>query len=83
MSILIELDFDEARKRKYEQGVIEHRADAGQPFDGDPICEGYDECLDLANYLDEIERRRPVPGIVRAMVKAIATWIQRQHEEAA
>lgn len=80
MSILIELDFDEARKRKYEQGVIEHRTDAGQPFDGDPITEGYDECLDLANYLDEIKRKRPVPGIVRAMVKAVATWLQRAHQ---
>lgn len=81
MSILIELDFDEARKRKYEQGVIEHRTDAGQPFDGDPITEGYDECLDLMNYLDEIERRRPVPGIVRSMVQGVANWLQRAASE--
>lgn len=78
MSILIELEFDEARRRKYEQGVIEHRTDSGQPFDGDPIVEAYDECLDLMNYLDEIQRRRPVPGIVRSMVKAVANWLQRQ-----
>jgi len=74
------LDFDEARRKKYARGVAEHRTDAALPFDGDPLAEAYDECLDLANYLDEIERRRPVPGIVRAMVKSVATWLQGQSE---
>jgi len=83
MSILIELDFDDARRKKYARGVAEHRTDASLPFDGDPLAEAYDECLDLANYLDEMERRGArIPGIVRSMVKAVAIWLQRQYEAA-
>jgi len=83
MSILIELDFDEARRKKYERGVAEHRTDASLPFDGDPLAEAYDECLDLANYLDEMERRGArIPGIVRSMVKAVANWLKSRYEAA-
>jgi len=83
MSILIELDFDEARRKKYERGVAEHRTNASLPFEGDPVEEAYDECLDLANYIDEIARKGIfVPGFIRLMIRAIAGWLKGQHQRA-
>lgn len=80
MSVLIDLDFDEARRLKYEQGVAEHRAEAEQPFEGDPLAEAFLETLDLANYLEEDERRgNPVPVSVSSMVRSLAGWIQAEH----
>lgn len=81
MSVLIEIDFDEARRKKYERGIAEHRANSSLPFDGDPVEEAYDECLDLANYVDEIERKGiHVPGFIRMMILAIAGWLKGQYQ---
>ncbi len=46
------MDYDEARRAKYEQGIAEHRPDGG-PFKGDIVTEMECEGLDVGNYADE------------------------------
>lgn len=69
------MPFEKARKIKGEIGAREHRG--GLPeFVGDPSVELYDEALDSANYVEEIERRRqrPAPPEVWRAIKQLAEY---------
>lgn len=82
MSALLNMPWPEAKAAKYEAGMKEHRD--GTPiseFVGDPAAEAHAECVDLDNYLDEMERRGVrVPATMRAAVRTIATFA-RSHAQ--
>lgn len=74
---LISLDFDVACKVKWDRGVIKHRRTSTEKFNGDLFEEAFMECLDLNNYLVDIERLRGVnTSIQRSMVRHMASWLQ-------
>jgi hypothetical protein len=66
----------EARRRKWLIG----RAKYGRRFQGDPVCEFYEECLDGANYCDEMERRgyRSI-WVGRLLMWLASIWIRWVH----
>lgn len=61
----VSMDFDARRRSKWARG----RAERGLPEDGsvflgDPCREGQDECVDLANYVDQAIRDGLIPETV-------------------
>lgn len=52
--------FHDRRRIKDRMGRLEHRGSVDAPFEGDPVVEARAECLDLANYFEEIWRRGEV-----------------------
>lgn len=55
------MDFDARRRRKWARGRAERGLSPDAPFDGNPCVEGQDECVDLANYVEQAIRDGRVP----------------------
>jgi hypothetical protein len=77
----ISMDFEDARRLKWQRGITEHRnGNASASFKGEPCRELHQEMLDAANYLEEIERTTGANlAIARAMVRFIARNVQAIH----
>lgn len=73
------LEFHFARKRKWESGVREYRTNPSDPFQGDHCEEAYQECLDLYNIIEDLERQYGVNmQISKGMAYQIAMTILAQ-----
>lgn len=79
MSALMTMPWDEARRVKFERGRDLHRSGApAAEFVGDPFVEALEECLDLDNYFEEIERQGTrIPPSMRAVPRMMAEWLKR------
>lgn len=67
---------DRARAR-WDRGVALIRGGPNAPFQGDPIAEGLEECLDLRNYAGEAHVQRRI-GWVRHVAIVGCGWIAYQ-----
>ena len=90
MSKYLSLEFHEARRAKWESGKAFHRRDnPNAEFQGEHCEEAFQECLDLYNYLEDLERKVnqtvKVPeerinlSILKDMTKFIADNMKRIH----
>lgn len=75
------LPFDEARVIKWESGKAYHRQkNPDATFQGERCEEAFQECLDLYNYLEELERHEGVSFFLqKLLVKFIAFSVKVIH----
>ena len=75
----IEMDFHDARKLKWQSGIAEHRkGDASAEFNGDPIEECGQECLDQYNLLEQIEAQYGANcSILKSQAESMFLTLQR------
>ena len=65
-------EFDRLADERWERGVREIRGgDSSKPFDGDPVAEGEEECLDARNYAREGARQ----GRLTWGQAKVASWL--------
>jgi hypothetical protein len=76
----IHFDFDKARKMKWQSGVQEYRTSSEQGFVGEHCEEGFQECLDLYNIMEDFEKLYSMNlSIQKSMVRSIALMWKVQH----
>ena len=72
---MIDGDFDELRKLKWEAGMVEHRTPGTDGFVGDPVEELAAEMIDAANYLDVMLEQRIIVQVQRDIIYAILRYV--------
>ena len=75
----IHMEFHDARRQKWQQGIAEHRnGDAAAEFHGDPCEEAFQECLDQYNLFEQIELQYGAnTSILRSQAESMACALQR------
>ncbi len=63
-------EYEERARGRWVRGVALIRGGEHVPFQGDPIAEGLEECLDLRNYADEGRRQGRIGTVRRLAVIA-------------
>ena len=76
----IHMDFNAARQLKWERGVSEYRKRASDPFNGEHCEEAWQECLDLFNIIEDMEKTYVLNmSVSKGMVQQIANTLKAQH----